>query len=187
MKRLRKITRYIRRSALFKALILIMILVFAIITQTGCSNKEVSKTDFALNTSCTITVGGMSEKEANDILTEAFDVMRQYEDMLSRTVEGSDIYRINNAGGEAVEVSDETIEVLRQGIAMGELSGGRFDITVGRLTDMWNFTGEDPSVPPQEEIDAALPAVDYRNIHIDGNRVTLADPGAAIDLSLIHI
>ena len=47
---------------------------------------------------------------------------------------------------------------------------------------MWNFTGEDPSVPPQEEIDAALPAVDYRNIHIDGNRVTLADPGAAIDL-----
>ena len=182
MKRLRKITRYIRRSALFKALILIMILVFAIITQTGCSNKEVSKTDFALNTSCTITVGGMSEKEANDILTEAFDVMRQYEDMLSRTVEGSDIYRINNAGGEAVEVSDETIEVLRQGIAMGELSGGRFDITVGRLTDMWNFTGEDPSVPPQEEIDAALPAVDYRNIHLDGNRVTLADPGAAIDL-----
>ncbi len=40
MKRFRKITRYIRRSALLKALTLIMILVFAIITQTGCGNKS---------------------------------------------------------------------------------------------------------------------------------------------------
>ncbi len=182
MKRFRKITRYIRRSALLKALTLIMILVFAIITQTGCGNKEFYKTDFALNTSCTVTIGGMPEKEADEILKEAFDVVRKYENMFSRTIEGSDIYRINNAGGEAVEVSDETVEVIRQGIAMGDLSGGRFDITVGRLTDMWNFTGENPSVPPQEEIDAALPAVDYRNIHIDGNRVTLENPDAAIDL-----
>ncbi len=84
----------------------------------------------------------MPEKEADEILKEAFDVVRKYENMFSRTIEGSDIYRINNAGGEAVEVSDETVEVIRQGIAMGDLSGGRFDITVGRLTDMWNFTAK---------------------------------------------
>ena len=181
MKRLKRITRYIRHSALLKALILVLILAFAIITQAGCGNKEVSRTEFALNTNCTISIEGMSSSEAGEVMDDAFGLLRNYENLLSTELESSDIYRINEAAGEPVEVSDDTIAVLKQGILMGELSGGKFDITVGRLMDMWDFTGE-PRVPSEEEIDEALEAVDYRNIEIDANLVTLEDPGAAIDL-----
>ena len=182
MKRFRKAARYLRRSAFFKAFILILILAFAIITQTGCGNKEVSRTEFALNTSCSITVGGMSSSEAEETLDKTFAALRNYEGLLSKTLQSSDIYKINHAQGEPVEVSDETLEVLELGITMGELSDGKFDITVGRIVDMWNFTGDEPRVPSQQEIAAALPSVDYRNVVIDGNKVSLADPGAAIDL-----
>ena len=161
---------------------LLMLLFSVIITQTGCGDKEVSSTGFCLNTTCTITLYGDLPDDADAVLEEAFDEIASYEDMLSRTKEGSDIYNINNSRGQPVEVSDETIEVIKLGITMGELSDGCFDITVGRLSDMWNFTGENPSVPAEEDISSAVEHVGYENVIIDGNTVRLADPGAAIDL-----
>lgn len=175
-------TRRFKASHVLRAAVAVIIAVFAIITQTGCGDKELSKTDFALNTSCTITIYGMSESEGEAVLDDAFKEIRRYENMLSRTVEGSDVYNINNASGEPVEVSDDTIAVLKLGIEMGDISDGRFDITVGRLTDLWDFTGDDPHVPEQAAIDEALKSVGYRNIEIEGNTVTLTDPGAAVDL-----
>ncbi len=160
----------------------VMLAASAIITQTGCGDKELSKTDFALNTSCTITIYGMSGSDGEAVLDDAFKEIRRYENMLSRTVEGSDVCNINNAGGEPVEVSDDTIAVLKLSIEMGDISDGRFDITVGRLTELWNFTGDDPHVPEQDAIDEAVKSVGYRNIEIEGSTVTLADPGAAVDL-----
>lgn len=170
-----------RRSAARTALILLLT-VFLIITQTGCGNKEVSETEFCLNTVCTITVYGMPEDEAENIVKEAFEEIDRYESLLSKTVKGSDIYNINNSGGKPVEVSDDTVAVIESGLLMGDISNGSFDITVGTLTDLWNFTGDDPKVPAQEDIDEAVRHIDYENIEIDGNSVTLNDPDAAIDL-----
>ncbi len=177
-----KINRPVTRKAAVKAALVLLLIAFAIITQTGCGDKEVSQTDFCLNTVCTVTIYGMPEDEGESIAEEAFEKIRAYESVLSRTEEGSDVYNINNAGGEAVEVSADTIAVIEQGIMMGELSDGAFDITVGRLTDMWNFTGDDPKVPLSADIDEAVKHVDYRNIEIKDDTVTLKDPEAAIDL-----
>lgn len=171
-----------RSRALALHAALLMLLFFVIISQTGCGDKEISSTGFCLNTTCTITLYGDLPDDADAVLEEAFDEIAAYEDMLSRTKEGSDIYNINNSGGEPVEVSGETIEVIKLGITMGEISGGCFDITIGRLSEMWNFTGENPSVPAEEDIASAVEHVGYENVIIDGNTVRLADPGAAIDL-----
>ena len=175
-------TRRFQVSHVLRIAAVVMLAASAIITQTGCGDKELSKTDFALNTSCTITIYGMSGSDGEAVLDDAFKEIRRYENMLSRTVEGSDVCNINNAGGEPVEVSDDTIAVLKLSIEMGDISDGRFDITVGRLTELWNFTGDDPHVPEQDAIDEAVKSVGYRNIEIEGSTVTLADPGAAVDL-----
>ncbi len=37
-------------------------------------------------------------------------------------------------------VHDETIELLKTGISYGDLSGGKFDITIGRLSDLWDIS-----------------------------------------------
>lgn len=166
-----------------KALLLGAVLLFAIISQTGCGDKEaVSRTEFCLNTTCTIIVYDMDEEEAEEILQEAFDTVRDYENMMSRTIEGSDIYRINHGDGQPVEVSDETAEVIALGIYMGDISGGMFDITIGEVTELWNFSGDSPSVPEEEDIQSALKSVDYRDISLDGNTVVMKNPNASIDL-----
>lgn len=169
-------------ASVIKIMIAVILAVSAIITQTGCGNKEVSQTEFCLDTMCTITVYGMPEDEADVILEEAFSKIRSYEELMSRTVEDSDVYNINHSGGSPVEVSADTAEVIKQGIYMGEISEGKFDITIGGVTELWNFTGDDPKVPDGSDIEAALAHVDYRNIVVEGNTVTLEDPEARIDL-----
>lgn len=166
-----------------RILVAVLIISMVIIPQTGCGDKEpVTGSDEYLDTQCDITVYGYGEKEAQEIITGAFGVIADYEALLSKTVEGSDVDRINSAAGEAVEVSDDTAEAISMGLEMGKMSDGNFDITVGRLTDIWDFKAEDPQVPSDEDIKAAAETADYRQVKLKGNKVSLESDQAKIDL-----
>ena len=184
-----------------------------IITQTACGangktseNAGVSKTGFFLDTLCTVTIFGVHDEQGElsalteeelsqnllQLITEAFKVCDTYEKMLSKTVETSDIARINAAGGEPVTVSKETIEVIQKGIEYGNKSDGAFDITIGKATDLWGFreaeAGEDSQsgmvgkVPDAEKLAETMKHVDYKKIKIEGNTVQLKDPEMELDL-----
>lgn len=166
-----------------KAIILLALCMLIIIPQTGCSeNEPVSKEQFCLDTVCVITVYGEKKSSAEKIIDEAFGLCREYEDMLSKTVEGSDVYRINHAAGEPVEVCDDTLALIRKGIEFGEMSDGRFDITIGAVSELWDFNTEDPQLPDEDAIQSAVETVDYTQIKLDGNKVSLLNEGAQIDL-----
>ena len=190
--------------------VLALLIIALIIPQTACmsngqnsaANQGISKTGFYLDTICTVTIYGLEdsdgrlaamsdeelEKECYLIITDAFKICTKYENMLSKTIETSDIAKINNAAGKAVTVSEETIEVLKKGLTFGELSGGAFDITIGKATDLWDFhdsqeTGHEGSIVPEEEdLKEAVTHVNYKNIVIDGQKVSLTDPETEINL-----
>ena len=165
-----------------KILLTILIISILIISQTACGREEapVSKTSYYLDTICQIDIYGIEEEEANKLIDGAFEVIRDAEKLLSKTIEGSDVDKINKNG--SAEVDDMTVDVIKKGIYYGELSDGKFDITVGRLSDLWDFHSENPKVPEKKDIAEAIKHIDYRNIFIDGNTVTLKDPEAEIDL-----
>lgn len=190
--------------------VLALLIIALIIPQSACmsngqnaaSNQGISKTGFFLDTVCSITIYGLAdedgkladmaddelEKECYLIITDAFKLCSQYENMLSKTIETSDIARINNAEGKAMTVSDETIEVLKKGMEFGRLSGGAFDITIGKATDLWDFHDNAESgheggvVPAEKDLRDAISHVNYENIKIEGNRVSLTDPETEINL-----
>lgn len=54
----------------------------------------------------------------------------KYDTMFSTTNEDSDLYKLNHAGGAPVTVSDETADLIQEGIHYSELSNGAFDITI---------------------------------------------------------
>ena len=168
--------------------LIVAITVFMLITQQGCSAKTadpVSRQNFFFDTVCSIAVydmDKMSEENANKAIQNAFALCSRYESLLSRTKEGTDIYRINNAGGKPVECDPETVEVIREGLYYSELSEGRFDITIGRVSDLWDFHSEEPAVPSEESLKEAVETVDWHKVLIDGNTVTLTDPDTHLDL-----
>ena len=182
------------------SIILINLLLLLLITscgQMGGSGAEpVMKDGYYLDTVCTVTVYRMADaqgevKDAADMtedaeaaIDEAFDLCRDLESRISRTREDSDISRINNAGGEWVDVSEETCELIQKGVEYSELSGGAFDITVGGLTEQWDFHADESEakLPDEEALAEAAKHVGYKSIEIDDSKVRLTDPAAKLDL-----
>ena len=75
--------------------------------------------------------------EAEAAMTEAYDYMDHMEQLLSTHLEGSDVYRINQAAGhEAVKVDPATLTIIKQALETAEISGGRFDISIGAVSNL---------------------------------------------------
>lgn len=126
-----------------------------------------------------------SGREASAIQAEVFAEMERLEGLLSRSRPGSDVYRVNTgAGREPVAVSPETAAVAAAALRYASLSRGAFDPTVAPLLDQWGFLGQDFRVPKPEELEAALPLVDYTQVQLDqpGGRIFLPRPRMSLDL-----
>ena len=147
---------------------------------TGCASAQPKKQTvigFYLDTVITLTAYVDDASLLNDALLEC----GRYEQLLSRTVEGSDVWRVNHANGEPVEVSRETVEILETARQVSALSGGMFDVTIAPVSTMWDFTSGAAVVPDADAIARAAERVDYTKVETDGNRVTLPE-GMMIDL-----
>lgn len=151
----------------------------------GClgSTEPVTKTGYYFNTIVTLTGYG---KDADSILEEGLMLCSHYETLFSRTVEGSDIWNLNHAGGQPVDVHTETAYLLAQSVEYAKMTDGLIDPTVTPLSELWNFTGDPPGpVPQAPQIESLLAHVNYETIHINGSTVYLEDPDAHVDLGFI--
>ena len=101
---------------------------------------------------------------------------RRYENLLSRTKEGSDIWRINHADGQPVAVSSETARLIETALSYCAMADGGYDITIGAVSELWDFRADEPSLPASGQMKEALKTVDYRGVNVDGNTVTLTVP-----------
>lgn len=145
----------------------------------GCAAPEpVSETRLLLDTVCTVTLYAPADQA---LAAQALDLCAKYEALFSRTMEGSDIWRINHADGAPVQIAPSTAELLTLAISCGEFSGGLFDITVGRLCALWDFGGV-PMVPEQKSLAGAQATVGYQQLRVDGNTAQLVNPQAWLDL-----
>lgn len=92
------------------------------------------------------------------------DSCRKYEQLLSRTLKESTLYKLNNSHGQRVRINKEVWEALRQGVYYSTHSKGRFDITMGSVTQLWNFN--EKVVPNAKKLASALEQVNYRCIEL---------------------
>lgn len=165
------------------AVYLILVSIF-LISACDMGTDPLSKSGFFFDTYVTFTYYDSADSEYID---EALNMCNEYDRLFSRTIEGSDIYKINHFKGEYVEVDERTIDILKEAIFYCELSEGRADITIADLMMLWNFTDGDGTVPTDDEIKALLPGIDYHNIIIDEDKkkVKLSEDSGSLDLGFI--
>ena len=169
-----------------KKIIAVMLMAAMVGSVSGCSPKEseqeqpLSAEIFALDTVISLSIWGGSQ----EALDGAVALCYKYEKLLSKTIEGSDVHRMNNADGEYIQVSEDTAMLVRKSIEFSEASDGYFDITISPVKDLWDFKAENPAVPARDTIDKELARVGYRNIEIEGNRIRMKS-GAQIDLGAV--
>ncbi len=78
-------------------------------------------------------------------------------------------------------------EVLATSLAVNARSGGMFDPTVSPLVNLWGFgfTGHEPKVPTEAQIDSALENVGITKCRLDGFRLWKGSPGMQFNFSAI--
>ncbi len=155
-----------------KKIVCIFLSIVILLLLSGCSKNENTVNRILFDTAVTLTA---QCDEA--VLLDAIKLCEHYDDLLSRTKQGSDVYRINNNSG-FVEVSPETVEIILTALEYCEKTSGRYDITITPVSSLWDFNGS--VIPDALSLEAAAKQVDYRKIEVVGNTVNAG--GTQIDL-----
>jgi thiamine biosynthesis lipoprotein len=136
-----------------------------------------------MGTLVSVTIDG-DQDEVRGKVDAAWREMARLSDMMNHYNPDSVVSEINRqAGLRPVTVPRELMEVLVMARRVSERTGGAFDITVGTFKG-WRFNPEHPAMPPAQELAAAMPLVDYRNVVLEekNRSVLLKRPGMRIDL-----
>jgi len=130
-----------------------------------------------------VTVIAEGRQNADRGIDHAFNAMAEIDNLMSSYKSGSDVSRVGRGAGEVpVKVDPLTMEVVKRGIYYGDISGGAFDITAGKIKKLYAFQkgGEipDPSLLKRE-----VELIEYKNITIrQPDSVYLPVKGMSIDL-----
>jgi thiamine biosynthesis lipoprotein len=162
-----------------------IIILSCIFLLTGCTRntEPFTQTGFYFDTVIQVT---LYDSQDSSVMDGCFSLAETYENMLSATVEGSDIWRINHSEGAPVTVSDDTAFLLQKALDYARLTDGTVDPTILPVSSLWDFGSDStPHIPEESALKNALTHVSYSNVILNDNTVYLKDPDAAIDLGFI--
>ena len=170
-----------RRTRQFLAVLLLLLTALSGCGRTNLEAQEAENSFFAMNTYMTFTAYG---EQAEDALADARARVEEVEALWSVTDEESEIYQANHSGGEPVNVSEETAELVSFALEMAEKTDGALEPTIYPVLRAWGFTTDTKQVPSQEEIDALLEDVGHEKITLDGTLMTVPE-GMELDLGAV--
>ncbi len=150
------------------------------------------------NTSMPISANGMYfdtfvsvalyDSSDYNILNECMNICQKYENMFNADKPDSDIYKINHSKGNAVDVSPDTIILLKKAMEFSQISNGAYDITIAGASGLWDFhETKHPKLPDESKLIEAVKHIDYTNIDINSDtcRVTVNDAETYIEVGSI--
>jgi FAD:protein FMN transferase len=132
------------------------------------------------------TQPGIDAARVRALFDEAIAEIKRVESLMTTWKPDSEISQINAAAGKnAVVVSQESFDVIKESVHTSEISEGTFDITFESLHGLWKFDQDlDPHPPTQEQIKKLLPLVGYKKLKLDegAKSVMITSEGTKISL-----
>lgn len=183
-----------------KAKFLIIIMLIAAFALSGCrqqvpspapaspapSGGPVAKSNFLLGTVVEITI---YDQQDESIIDKAFARITEIEDKMTiNNAETSEIIALNEASGKnEVKLSPDTFYVVEKGKEYYDISGGKFDITIGSVVKLWNIGTEYAAIPDKDVLAKAVERVDNNKLSLNKEKLTakLEDADMKVDLGAI--
>ena len=173
--------------------IILLICVMVVLALAGCRGNApeakggpISKSSFLLGTYVEIAI---YDQQDASIIDKAFDRIAEIErKMTINNAETSEIITLNKESGKnTVQLSPDTFYVLERGKYYSEISGGRFDITIGPIVKLWNIGFDNPAIPDIDRLVEVMRLVDYNKLELNKSDYTakLLLPGMQADLGAI--
>ncbi len=139
-----------------------------------------------MGTTFTVTLyapDSLVARRAYEAVSARMDTLNQ---IMSDYLNGSEINQLSETGGQRrwVRVSPVLFDVLKKAVVIARQSGGRYDPTIGPLSQLWRRAVRQRQFPPAHERRKARRAVSWRYIALDSARqsVQLRKAGMRLDL-----
>ena len=137
------------------------------------------RTFYVMDTVFTLRIYGENE-DAQTHFSAVLDLLTEIENALSRTVEQSDVSRLNR-DRTAGELSPHTFAVLQTALKAFELTGGTYLPTMGAVSDLWQEAGRTDTLPDAAVLDEALSAA-RQGFVLENGICRILGQGALLDL-----
>jgi thiamine biosynthesis lipoprotein ApbE/Na+-translocating ferredoxin:NAD+ oxidoreductase RnfG subunit len=147
-----------------------------------------------MGTIAEITAYGDNIETVRNAINLAFSEINRLDNLMSTYKEESEMSRVNREATKGpTTCDDELLNIIEDSLRYSALTDGAFDITVGPLMKLWQFRkSKGVNGRPnghaffvsQEELNAVMPAVSYKNIVIfpRKKRISFKNPHTQLDL-----
>ncbi|MFV0502822.1 MAG: FAD:protein FMN transferase [Lachnospirales bacterium] len=167
------------KKKLFVSILIFIFIAFYILSIKiySSKNKELSVEKTVIGPLDTVVNIKLYGTDDEGKINKGMFLVDEIENAISSHIETSEVSALNR--GEIINASPYILEVINSGIYYSMLSNGDFDISIGSLTGLWNFTDDTLSnyqiVPSKNAISEALKTVNYNNIVIKDNTIQVVN------------
>lgn len=145
--------------------------------------KKAEKSEaFGIAMGTVVSTKLFSYSDASSGCGDITKLIGELEKEISWREESSAVSLLNK--NSSVECNENLKDVFVKASEVSALSSGAFDITVGKLTTLWNIGEENARVPSDKEIKEALRYVDYSGVKTENGKISLKK-GQFVDLGAV--
>ncbi|HXW73523.1 MAG TPA: FAD:protein FMN transferase, partial [Steroidobacteraceae bacterium] len=141
------------------------------------------RTEAIMGTRCYVQVWAEDPVKGNDAIDAVMTELRRIDDLMSHYKPESQLSQINAYANERpVQVDKELFDLIKLSTYYSQITEGAFDITYASVGHLYDYRRR--IRPSEEQIQEALPAVNWRNLVFDEahHSVRFGHPGMRIDL-----
>ncbi len=155
----------------------VLVIFITVLTLSSCNSApaEYTRTSFTFDTYVTFRIfktDGNNTPEA--ICDSAISLLNDLEEKLSTTKDSSEISKINSLATAAPVKTDEQIYwLIRNCVDLSLLTNGAFDITLGKISELWGFYSDNPQKPDLDQITSLAGKENYKSIEFDDKNLTI--------------
>lgn len=170
-----------------KAFITIAVILELAVFLSGCTEEKFYTKDFfAMDTWMSVQIAGdFSEEEMQKHLSAIEARIRELENIFSVTLQGSDLYRLNNCDDETILIENEDfINILSEALSYEELTDMTFCPRLYKISREWGFTTGNYKVPDDLLLKSHLEEINASEIFVTDDKVTKTN-GVMLDFGAI--
>ncbi|HEX3354047.1 MAG TPA: FAD:protein FMN transferase [Terriglobales bacterium] len=144
----------------------------------------VHRKKYVMGTVFEIVAYGESPAQTSDAIDQAFQEIVRLDNVMSDYKSGSDLSRLNRSASlQPQPVPPDLYRVIAEALFYARLSGGKFDVTVGPLVDLWKAVLRGERAPAPAEEARLRGCVGYQNVELlPPDRIRFRSPCFRIDL-----
>ena len=169
-----------RIISMASAVVLTALIVLSLIFLSE-QNKKFTLTEKSVIAMGTVVTEKIYSETPGTAIKDITDLINGLEDTISWRKENSAVALLNKNGNVKNKYISEVVSDMKK---LSVLTDGKFDLTVGKVSRLWNIGEESQRVPSEKEIKEALKTVGTDKVQINGDTLTVSD-GTLLDLGAI--